>query len=112
MVFVIFFSSRRRHTRYWRYWISDVCSSDLPVGPVLVRRGVEEPVGVVGGLELAGHLAPEAPAQHEGVYQGRGEELAQDQIGRATCRERAYIPVVAGSLKKYTITLTIKHTLQ
>src|SRR5258707_8730557 len=26
---VIFFSSRRRHTRYWRDWSSDVCSSDL-----------------------------------------------------------------------------------
>src|SRR3712207_8989991 len=24
-----FFSSRRRHTRYWRDWNSDVCSSDL-----------------------------------------------------------------------------------
>src|SRR3712207_7582415 len=24
-----FFSSRRRHTRYWRNWSSDVCSSDL-----------------------------------------------------------------------------------
>src|SRR3712207_7094019 len=27
----IFFSSRRRHTRYWRDWSSDVCSSDLTV---------------------------------------------------------------------------------
>src|SRR3712207_6922382 len=26
-----FFSSRRRHTRYWRDWSSDVCSSDLIV---------------------------------------------------------------------------------
>src|SRR3712207_6412283 len=26
---IIFFSSRRRHTRYWRDWSSDVCSSDL-----------------------------------------------------------------------------------
>src|SRR3712207_9173379 len=26
-----FFSSRRRHTRYWRDWSSDVCSSDLAV---------------------------------------------------------------------------------
>src|SRR3712207_2578444 len=26
------FSSRRRHTRYWRDWSSDVCSSDLLVG--------------------------------------------------------------------------------
>src|SRR5882757_10562505 len=24
-----FFSSRRRHKRYWRDWSSDVCSSDL-----------------------------------------------------------------------------------
>src|SRR3712207_9581522 len=31
---VIFcFSSRRRHTRYWRDWSSDVCSSDLMTGP-------------------------------------------------------------------------------
>src|SRR3712207_8294906 len=29
---MIFFSSRRRHTRYWRDWSSDVCSSDLLVG--------------------------------------------------------------------------------
>src|SRR3712207_9386631 len=28
-VSVTFFSSRRRHTRYWRDWSSDVCSSDL-----------------------------------------------------------------------------------
>src|SRR3712207_8451112 len=28
MIF-FFFSSRRRHTRYWRDWSSDVCSSDL-----------------------------------------------------------------------------------
>src|SRR3712207_9249768 len=25
----MFLSSRRRHTRYWRDWSSDVCSSDL-----------------------------------------------------------------------------------
>src|SRR3712207_1054807 len=50
-----FFSSRRRHTRYWRDWSSDVCSSDLvpskqvstaavpgekpPVQPVTVATG-------------------------------------------------------------------------
>src|SRR3712207_3231563 len=28
-VLSLFFSSRRRHTRYWRDWSSDVCSSDL-----------------------------------------------------------------------------------
>src|SRR3712207_2260389 len=28
---MFFFSSRRRHTRYWRDWSSDVCSSDLDI---------------------------------------------------------------------------------
>src|SRR3712207_8787585 len=28
-IYFFFFSSRRRHTRYWRDWSSDVCSSDL-----------------------------------------------------------------------------------
>ena len=31
IVFFFFFASRRRHTRYWRDWSSDVCSSDLSV---------------------------------------------------------------------------------
>src|SRR3712207_3077479 len=38
---VFFFSSRRRHTRYWRDWSSDVCSSDLgrlPSLPKNIRR--------------------------------------------------------------------------
>src|ERR1035437_10515804 len=29
LIFYFFFSSRRRHTRYWRDWSSDLCSSDL-----------------------------------------------------------------------------------
>src|SRR5215203_4851387 len=33
-----FFSSRRRHTRYWRDWSSDVCSSDLPAYRGRCRR--------------------------------------------------------------------------
>src|SRR3712207_7461364 len=35
-----FFSSRRRHTRYWRDWSSDVCSSDL-------LRAVRDPAGLM-----------------------------------------------------------------
>src|SRR5947209_11427076 len=35
-----FFSSRRRHTSYWRDWSSDVCSSDLELdGQGGGRRG-------------------------------------------------------------------------
>src|SRR3712207_9173616 len=37
---MFFFSSRRRHTRYWRDWSSDVCSSDLPrAAPARAARG-------------------------------------------------------------------------
>src|SRR3712207_7053793 len=37
---VFFFSSRRRHTRYWRDWSSDVCSSDLALrGGIVVEDG-------------------------------------------------------------------------
>src|SRR5258707_8217863 len=43
-----FFSSRRRHTRYWRDWSSDVCSSDLssipPGGATLVTGGIDDTV--------------------------------------------------------------------
>src|SRR3712207_6996366 len=52
----MFFSSRRRHTRYWRDWSSDVCSSDLDadfsrtllqllLGLVLVLRGLPALLG-------------------------------------------------------------------
>src|SRR3712207_9306702 len=37
-VVVFFFSSRRRHTRYWRDWSSDVCSSDL-YDPIYNKEG-------------------------------------------------------------------------
>src|SRR5207245_6057388 len=35
-LFVFFFSSRRRHTRCYRDWSSDVCSSDLFFNGVLL----------------------------------------------------------------------------
>src|SRR3712207_9275939 len=37
-----FFSSRRRHTRYWRDWSSDVCSSDLVLSGGLAGNKVME----------------------------------------------------------------------
>src|SRR3712207_7242035 len=40
MLGIIFFSSRRRHTRYWRDWSSDVYSSDLGAQEVLEETGV------------------------------------------------------------------------
>src|SRR3712207_8427140 len=37
---MVLFSSRRRHTRYWRDWSSDVCSSDLGWRPVVLGLGL------------------------------------------------------------------------
>src|SRR3712207_7143403 len=48
--YFFFFSSRRRHTRYWRDWSSDVCSSDLRVTPV---RSADLPVRRKSGAEGA-----------------------------------------------------------
>src|SRR6266516_6005725 len=47
--FCFFFSSRRRHTRSYGDWSSDVCSSDLPRAGELVPPGVTSlasPLGV------------------------------------------------------------------
>src|SRR3712207_4665226 len=53
---VFFFSSRRRHTRYWRDWSSDVCSSDLDQAAVVDD---EAQVGVA--LRDAAEQRQEAP---------------------------------------------------
>src|SRR3712207_840049 len=45
----VFFSSRRRHTRYWRDWSSDVCSSDLDAAARRVLEHEAGPLRVVGG---------------------------------------------------------------
>src|SRR3712207_8699984 len=36
---IFFFSSRRRHTIYWRDWSSDVCSSDLGLEVLATLHG-------------------------------------------------------------------------
>src|SRR6266513_5807191 len=73
-------SSRRRHTRSKRDWSSDVCSSDLSAS----RTSVGQPA-----------------RDHRSHRPDRG---GGGKIGRASCRERVYISVVGGSLKKKTQT--------
>src|SRR3712207_9449011 len=82
----MFFSSRRRHTIYWRDWSSDVCSSDL--APLDCVFGVGGEFGLNLGLHRLGQ-------QLVGIQAPPG-----GQIGRASCRERVQIPVVAVSLQK------------
>src|SRR3712207_2873233 len=52
-----FFSSRRRHTRYWRDWSSDVCSSDLIRNrDTLIMTVTATLAGAIGMLAQFGFL--------------------------------------------------------
>src|SRR5215217_8551011 len=62
-----FFSSRRRHTRYWRDWSSDVCSSDLISGSsgtptTLVSWRPMDPWVQAGAAEIARRAVRELEA--------------------------------------------------
>src|SRR3712207_8515405 len=102
-----FFSSRRRHTRYWRDWSSDVCSSDLSTqGAFMARQGIAELLG----LPLDRVRVQAAPLG--GAFGGKlmiSEPLAAAaalglrrpvQIGRGPGRESVEVSVGAGASKK------------
>src|SRR5438270_11302755 len=72
---IFFFSSRRRHTRFDCDWSSGVCSSDLTIDVVGEKQGLR--LGLFK-LDVVG---------------------IDSEIGRASCRERVLISVVAESLK-------------
>src|SRR2546422_4503589 len=83
-----FFSSRRRHTRCSRDWSSDVCSSDLLGHDRADRHAAAEPLGREQHIRLdplmlaRPHFAGPSDAA---LYLVAHE---QDEIGRASCRER------------------------
>src|SRR5207253_5140186 len=96
------FSSRRRHTRWPRDWSSDVCSSDLPVGPTLAdlararRRLARWPPtsrGPAGGASWAIVVALASVSVRGAVI--APSELAalglDEEIGRASCREGVWM---------------------
>src|SRR3712207_8385076 len=86
-----FFSSRRRHTRYWRDWSSDVCSSDLR----LLR---EEKQGRHGPLErsarLSGRAVAPALAVGTAIWTGSGQH--DEPVGAAYCLRPDRKSVVQG----------------
>src|SRR5438445_2953178 len=95
ILFFVFFSSRRRHTRYWRDWSSDVCSSDLAVQQLMLA--------VLVGLhqDLAAFPAELKIGEHQLLNRVEVPFLARSclvmQIGRASCRERVELSLDCGS---------------
>src|SRR3712207_9271098 len=81
-----FFSSRRRHTRYWRDWSSDVCSSDLDQDQVVdAERRLQRRQPVEVGqqrLRVDAHLALDDQA---GAVVAVGQVL---YVGDARSEER------------------------
>src|SRR5688500_20238515 len=90
---LFFFSSRRRHTRLQGDWSSDVCSSDLRRETVAKRQNGpgdgrdRQPVAEDDDEEDYGDGIKENPCVP--ALLEAGHALAEYEIGRASCRERA-----------------------
>src|SRR3712207_7469264 len=70
----VFFSSRRRHTRYWRGWSSDVCSSDLGGSPARPgRAGLPGRAVPLPRLVHGRRAARAAPGAHGLAGRGGGD---------------------------------------
>src|SRR5437762_6269421 len=96
-----FFSSRRRHTRYIGDWSSDVCSSDLIALLIGYTSNlvVLYKLGVVGNHYLEGIFYSLTVFAVFGVLVSVPAAILPE-IGRASCRERVYISVLAVVVKE------------
>src|SRR3712207_8416446 len=88
---LFFFSSRRRHTRYWRDWSSDVCSSDL-VEPergeqpeLVLERHADPARWLARGVTAAERLAPRHAG---GALVGRQAVRSEERRVGKECRSR------------------------
>src|SRR5207245_4396516 len=90
-----FFSSRRRHTRCYRDWSSDVCSSDLwsyvcPKLAGLRNVGLETHVTPGGAFEDAAELGAVVRLVLVDPERHASQRVDRPEIGRASCRERVW----------------------
>src|SRR3712207_7105688 len=89
---VVFFSSRRRHTRYWRDWISDVCSPDLRFrlpgggGAGELPEPAGHPSAPAGGRPHPPGLPPPGPRRED--WKSVGEGKRGDLGGRRIIKKK------------------------
>src|SRR5207245_4774635 len=85
-----FFSSRRRHTRCYRDWSSDVCSSDLKrIGEPSQHfcASISFITATSSATSAASKITRISPTICANCISGRGLKKPS-KIGRASCRER------------------------
>src|SRR5215208_7866809 len=90
MIFVFFFSSRRRHTRWPRDWSSDVCSSDLGARETDLALVVIDGVPRLGNERLMGSFGQETERWRVGSAErvlNLSQETADPVVGTLTLRE-------------------------
>src|SRR3712207_3917112 len=95
-----FFSSIRRHTRYWRDWSSDVCSSDL-----YARATNDENERYLGGTDVvAPPVFPVVPAFNTFMTAAMDPELGADLLRLVHAAEEHVFhkPIKAGDVLTVT----------
>src|SRR5437868_12056786 len=99
--FFFFFSSRRRHTRSKRDWSSDVCSSDLRAVASDIERGISSRLHLPQPGNSWPHLQT-APMFEVVAFivVDRMRSRANQEIGRASCRERVEMWGGGGAVKR------------
>src|SRR5258706_205756 len=92
LMVLVFFSSRRRHTRLVSDWSSDVCSSDLARAKLVAIEQRKEHEDAAPGDAGEDHPGVDIrTALHQEADRQIKLELADrvaGEIGRASCRER------------------------
>src|SRR5437867_6587052 len=83
MLHHFYFSSRRRHTRSYGDWSSDVCSSDLKY-VYLEKNRAGDHICYYSDLRKMQRHYPQWSVTRP------LPEIAAEQIGRASCRERGW----------------------
>src|SRR3712207_7719313 len=85
-----FFSSRRRHTRYWRDWSSDVCSSDLVTlagGHVVAVAAAPAFIADAAGRQFTGIVLASVPLDQRYLAVRADERSEERRVGKE-CRSR------------------------
>src|SRR5438445_10705794 len=101
---LFFFSSRRRHTRYWRDWSSDVCSSDLTAfrigGTVMWLRSTPIRKAVVGSVNPVHAPVVSGPWQTERRSEERRVGKGVDLGGRRRNKEKKEQRSAVGTMER------------